>query len=79
MVNANLYETSNFDNITNEVPPQDSNDTNKTKEFKNVCPISSITKEKNASIETNYNEWFGLRTYTRVIHGEIYSVETLHL
>ena len=35
-------------------------------------------KEKYVSIETIYNEWFGIETYTRIITGIIYSLDTLH-
>ena len=58
--------------MTNEVPPQDSNDANKNKEHENVCPISFKLKEKYVSIATIYNERFGLGTYTRIIPGGIY-------
>ena len=40
VVNVNSYETSNLDNMTNEVPPQDSNNENKNKEHeKNLSSI----------------------------------------
>ena len=78
MVNANSSETSNLDNIINEMPPQDSNNANKNKEHENLCPVSFKLKGKYFSIATNYNEWFGLVTYTRIISDGIYSLETLH-
>ena len=53
--------------MTNEVPPQYINDTNKNKEHKNVYPLSFKWKEKYLSIENIYNEWFGLGTYTIII------------
>ena len=40
VVNANSSETSNLNNMDNEVPPQDSSDANKNKEHENVCPLS---------------------------------------
>ena len=78
VVNGNSSETSNFDNTANELPPQDSNDANKNKEHEYVCPLSIKLKEKYVSMETIYNEWFGLGTYTGIIPGGIYSLETLH-
>ena len=41
----NSSETSNFDNMANKVPTQDSSDTNKNKEHENFCPISLKLKE----------------------------------
>ena len=67
-----------MENTTNEVPPQDSNDTNKNKEHESICPIKFKIKGKNVSIATIYNEWFGIGTYTRIITVRIYSLETLH-
>ena len=64
--------------MTNEVPPQGSNDANKNKEHENVCPLSFKLKETYFSIETIYNEWFGLGTYTIIVPGGIYLLETLH-
>ena len=64
--------------MTNEVPPQDSNDATKNKEHENVCPISFKSKETNVSIETIYNEGIGIGTYTRTIIGGIYLLETMH-
>ena len=64
--------------MTNEMPPQDRNGENKNKEHENVCPLPFKLKEKYVSIATIYNEWFGFRTYTRINHGGIYSLETLH-
>ena len=63
--------------MTNEVPPQDSNDANKNKEHENVCPISFKSKGTIVSIETIYNEWIGIGTYTRTIIGGIYLLETM--
>ena len=37
VVNVNSSETSNFDNMTNEVPSQESNDENKNKEREHLC------------------------------------------
>ena len=45
---------------------------------KNVCPLSLKLKKQYVSIETIYNEWFGIGKYTRIIPGGIYSLETLH-
>ena len=42
--------------MTNEVPPQDSNDTNKNKEHESICPLPFNIKEKYVSIATIYNE-----------------------
>ena len=61
------------------MPPQDSDDANKNKEHENVCPISFKLKEKYVSIATIYNERFGLGTYTIIITGGIYSLETMHI
>ena len=63
--------------MTNEVPPQDSNDADKNKEHENVCPQSFKLKEKYVSIETIYNEWFGLGTSAIIIPGGIKLLETL--
>ena len=78
VVNSNYYETSNLDNMNNEMPPQDSTDANKNKEHENVCPLSFKLKEKYVSIATIYIEWFGIGTYTIIIPGGIYSLDTLH-
>ena len=67
-----------MENTTNEVPPQDSTDTNKNKEHGSICTILFKIKEKYVSIATIYNEWFGIGTYTRIITVRIYSLETLH-
>ena len=64
--------------MTNEVPPQDSNDANKKTEHENVYPLSFKLKEKSFSIATIYNEWFGLGTYARILPGGIHSLEKLH-
>ena len=77
MVNLNSSETSNLDNTTNEVPPSGSNDENKKHE--NVCPLSFKLKEKYVSLSTNYNERFGLVTYTRILPSGFYSLEKLHI
>ena len=74
----NLSETSNLDSMTNEVPQQDINDSNKNKEHENVCPIKFKLKEKYVSIENIYNDWFGLGTYFIILPGGIYSLKTLH-
>ena len=74
----NSSETSNLDNMTNEVRPQDSNDSNKNKENENVFLLSFKLKEKYVSIATIYIEWFGIGTYTIIIPGGIYSLDTLH-
>ena len=39
VVTVSSSETSNLDNTTNEMPPQDSNDSNKNKEHEIVYPI----------------------------------------
>ena len=39
VVSADSSKTSYLYNMTNEVPEQDSNDTNKNKERENVCPL----------------------------------------
>ena len=44
--NVNSPERSNLDNMTNEVPTNDINDTNKSKKHENVCPPSLNLKEK---------------------------------
>ena len=44
-VNVDSSETSNLENMTNEVPPQDSSDANKNKEHENFYPISLKLKE----------------------------------
>ena len=77
-VNANSSETSNLDNLTNEVPPQDSSNANKINKHENVYPLSLKLRGKHVSIATIYNEWFRLGTYTKIIPGGIYSLETLH-
>ena len=64
--------------MNNEVPPQDSNNANKNKEHENLCPLSLKFKEIYFSIATINNEWFGVGTYTRIIPGGIYSLETPH-
>ena len=38
VVNKNSSETSNLENLTNEVPVQDSNYANKNKKHENFCP-----------------------------------------
>ena len=58
--------------MTNEVPPQDSNDANKNKEHENVCTLSFKFKEKYVSKATIYNEWIGIVTYTRIIPDGTY-------
>ena len=72
VVNVNSSETSNLDNMTNELPPKDSNDTNKNKEYENFCPLSFKFKEKYVSIATIYNEWFGIGTNTIIIPCGVY-------
>ena len=64
--------------MTHEVPPQDSNYSNKNKEHENVCPLSLKLKLKYVSTATIYNGWFGFGTYTRIVPVGIYSLETLH-
>ena len=39
-VNVDSSETSNLENMTNELPQQDSKDVNKNKEHENVCILS---------------------------------------
>ena len=78
MGNDNAYETSNLENMTNEVPAQDGNDSNKNKEHENVCPRSFKLKEESVSISTIYNEWFGLGSSAIIIPCGINSLETLH-
>ena len=58
--------------MTNGVPPQDNNYVNKNKEHEHICSLSFKLKEKYVPIETIYNSWFGLVTYTRIIPGVIY-------
>ena len=77
-VNANASEIAHLDNMTNEVPPQDINNANKNKEHEIFCPISFKLIEKLVSIATIHNEWFGLGTYTIMLPGGIYSLETLY-
>ena len=45
LFNANSSETWNLYNMTNEVPPQDSNNANKNKEHKNFYPLSFKLRE----------------------------------
>ena len=74
MVNANSSRTSNLDNMTNEVPAQDSNDKNR-KIIIQKCLSSIIQIDgKYVSMATIYNEWFGLVTYARIITGGINSL-----
>ena len=64
--------------MKNKFPAQDINDANKNKENENVCLKPFKPKEKYVSIETIYNEWFGLGNSARVITGGINSLDTLH-
>ena len=45
VVNANSYETSNLDIMTNKVPPMDSNDANENKEHEKIYPLSFKLKK----------------------------------
>ena len=63
--------------MTKEMPPRYINDSNKNKENENLCPLSLKLKEKSVSVATIYNDWFGIGTYTIIIPGGVYSLETL--